>query len=210
MNPARPRGRRPGAPETRAEILDAALALFAERGFERATVRAIAARAGVDPAMVHHYFGTKEDLLAASITLPEEVGVITDLIREGTLEEAEALVRALLSLWDDPRVRSTMQALLRVGMSHERAAVTLRDTFADQTAHRLAETLGGVDAELRAGLVATQVSGLALLRIVVGYEPIAEAEADVLVAAVAPTIHRYLVGDLGPAAPLSGGGPRAQ
>lgn len=204
MSPARPRGRRPGAPDTRAQILEAALALFAERGFERATVRAIAARAGVDPAMVHHYFGTKEDLLTAAITLPAEVSAITGLIRDGTLAEAEAMVRALLAVWDDPHVRATMQALLRAGMSHQRAAAALRVAFADQTALRIAEALGGDDAELRAGLVGTQITGLALLRIIIGFEPIADAEAEVLVAAVAPTIHRYLVGDLG-APPASTG-----
>ncbi|MCB0971817.1 MAG: TetR family transcriptional regulator [Acidimicrobiales bacterium] len=194
-----PRGRRPGTPDTRGAILDAALALFAERGYQRATIREIARRAEVDPALVHHHFGTKDDLLAEAISLPLDPGALVATVGDGTLEDAEALLRAILELWALPGVRQTMQALLRVGLSHEVAADAVRTLFADQLAARLAEAIGGPDAELRAALVASQVAGLALMRFIVGLEPIASADASTLVAAVAPTVHRYLSGDLGPA-----------
>jgi AcrR family transcriptional regulator len=192
----KPRGRRPGRPDTRAEILDAALELFAERGFERATVRDIARRAAVDPAMVHHYFGTKRALLDEAISLPIDPTVLTDTIDEGTLEEAEALVRTVLDLWEMPEVRRKMEALLRAGTSDQQAGAAVRELFADQIARRLALAVDGPDAELRAGLVATQVVGLALLRFVVRFDPVAEAERETLVQAIAPTLHRYLFGDL--------------
>lgn len=197
MTAGRPRGRRPGAPDTRAEILDAALELFAERGLERATVRDIAGGAGVDPAMVHHYFGTKAALAAEAIALPLDPTVLSDLIRDGTPDEAERLVATILDLWEQPAIRAKMAALLRVGLANEAAAGKVRDLFADQLARRIAEAIGGDDADLRAGLVASQVLGLALLRFVVGFAPLAEADRAVLIAAVAPTVHRYLRGDLG-------------
>ncbi|MCB1016341.1 MAG: TetR family transcriptional regulator [Acidimicrobiales bacterium] len=208
MTGRRPRGRRPGTPDTRAEILDAALALFAERGFERATVREIARRADVDPAMVHHYFGTKDELLAAAIDLPMDPRQVTDLVQDGTLEEAEALLRTMLDLWAVPRVRRTMQALMRVGLSNEQAGEAVRELFAEQIARRIADAIGGPDAALRAGLVASQVVGLAYLRFVVRFAPVSDADRDVLVAAVAPTIHRYLSGDLGAPPPRGGGDGR--
>ncbi len=197
MTGPRPRGRRPGAPDTRQEILDAALECFAELGYERATVREIARRAGVDPAMVHHYFGTKEALLDAAIELPMDPRVVTDHIESGTLAEAEALLRTMIELWEVPRFRRTMQALMRVALSNEAAAARVRELFTAQIADRIAGAIGGTDAALRAGLVASQVVGLAYLRFVLESPALADAEPDVLVAAVAPTVHRYLSGDLG-------------
>ena len=147
--------------------------------------------------MVHHYFGTKGALLEEAISLPMDPSLLTEHIHDGTLEEAEQLVRTLLDLWEIPRVRRTMQALLRVGMSDERAADTVRLLFTEQIARRIASAVGGPEADLRAGLVATQVVGLALLRFIVRFEPIADAERELLVRAIAPTIHTYLSGDLG-------------
>lgn len=196
MTRSKPRGRRPGGPDTRTQILDAALQLFAERGFDRSTVRDIARLAGVDPAMVHHYFGTKKALLEEAIALPIDPTVITDTIGEGTIEETEDLVRTMLGLWEAPEVRRKMQALLRVGMSNEQAGTAVRELFADEIGRRLALAAGGSDADFRAGLVASQVVGLALLRFVLPFAPVADADPRNLAEAIAPTIHRYLWGDL--------------
>src|SRR5918912_3213202 len=100
-----PRGRRPGAPDTRATILDAARALFAERGFAGTTIRGVASAAGVDAALVHHYFGTKDDLFLAAMELPVDPRRVLAPALTGDVGAAgERLLRAFLSMWDDPEI----------------------------------------------------------------------------------------------------------
>ncbi|HUV49056.1 MAG TPA: TetR family transcriptional regulator, partial [Actinomycetes bacterium] len=131
---ARPKGRRPGDSGTKEQILDAARDLFAEVGFERATIRAIAKRARVDPALVHHYFGTKDDLLVAALQLPVDPVVLFAGIGtepgDGT-GAGETIVRRVLALWDDADTRAPLLALLRTAVSHERAAGALGELFAN-------------------------------------------------------------------------------
>ncbi len=185
-------GRRPGAGSTRPVILEAARELFAERGYERTTIRAIAARAEVNPAMVHHFFGTKDDLLVAALELPLPPTYLADALVDNPGREGAELVRRAISLWDQPTVRSRLQALLRVGISHERAAAALRDLFTSQLLSVLIARMPAPDAELRAALVATQMAGLALLRFVIPIEAIARADAETIIAAVGPNLQRYL------------------
>src|SRR3954469_11292384 len=98
-----PRGRRPGAPDTRADILAAARALFADRGFGRTTIRAVASDAGVDPALVHHYFGTKDDLFVASLQLPVDPRErLAPALAGGPDGAAERILRVFLEVWDEP------------------------------------------------------------------------------------------------------------
>ena len=108
------RGRRPGSPDTRAAILEAARGLFASSGLSGTSVRAVAAKAGVDPALVHHYFGTKEDLFMAALALPfdprEVLGPVVALGPDGA---ADRLLRVFLSIWDDPELQVPMIALAR-------------------------------------------------------------------------------------------------
>jgi len=190
------RGRRPGPDSARTAVLDAARSLFAEVGFERATIRAIAARADVDPALVHHFFGTKDALLRATLVLPFDPEAVFSILDEHPGDEGRALVARVLQLWGQPQVREQFTALLRAAVSREAAKVALRELLTRELVRRLAGRVRVENAPLRAGLVASQLAGLGLTRFVVGIEPITAASDAQLVAAVGPTIQRYLTGDL--------------
>ncbi|MBE2315394.1 TetR family transcriptional regulator [Solirubrobacter sp. CPCC 204708] len=190
-------GRRRGESGTREAILDAARACFAERGFSTTSVRSIAAAAGVDPALVHHYFGTKGELFAAAMELPLDPGAaVPALLEPGIDGLGERLVRFFLGVWDEPAARQRVQAVLRSALTEEAAAALLRDFVTTQVLGRVAAALGTPDGELRASLVGSQLVGLGLLRYLVRVEPLASADEDTVVAAVAPTIQRYLTGDM--------------
>lgn len=115
------RGRRPGPDSSRASVLEAALQLFAEVGFERATIRAIAAHAGVNPALVHRFFGMKDDLLRATLVLPIDPDAVFAGLEEHPGDEGRTQVARVLELWRQPQVREQFTALLRSAVSHELA-----------------------------------------------------------------------------------------
>jgi AcrR family transcriptional regulator len=195
-------GRRPGDAGTRALILAAARASFAERGFDSTSVRAVAARAGVDPALVHHYFGTKSGLFAAAMELPFDPGAaVPALLEPGLADLGERLVRFFLRVWDEPGPRDRIQAILRSALTEESAAALLRDFVTREILGRVAAAVDTPDAPLRAALTGSQLVGLGLLRYIVRVEPLASADADAVVAAIAPTIQRYLTGDIGAGPP---------
>jgi AcrR family transcriptional regulator len=192
-------GRRPGDSGTREAIQRAARARFAEAGFQGATIRGIASDAGVDPALVHHYFGTKRDLFAAALDLPgDPTGRVGDLL-DGSGERrvgVDQLLETVLAWWDRPEGRDAIRALLRSGLTDEEAAGRLR-TFVEQAILApLAHLARDDDAQLRAALAGSQLVGLALARYVVGVHPLATADPGRLVEAITPTITRYLEGDL--------------
>ena len=190
-------GRRPGASGTRAAILDAARASFAERGLSGTSVRAVAARAGVDPALVHHYFGTKSGLFAAAMELPLDPAAVVPVLLEPGLDGlGERLVRFFLRVWDEPGPRARIQAILRSALTEEAAAALLREFVTREVLGRVAAAIDADDAPLRASLAGTQLVGLGLLRYIVRVEPLASADADTVVAAIAPTLQRYLTGEL--------------
>ncbi len=191
------RGRRPGPDSSRTAVLDSARSLFSEKGFDRTTIRAIAAAAGVDPALVHHFFGTKDALFRATLVLPIDPDTLFGVMDDHPGDEGRALVARVLAVWAQPRVLEQFTALLRTAMSHEHAQVALRDLLTTELLRRLAERVGTVDAELRAGLVASQLAGLALTRLIIGIDPMVEASDEQIVAAIGPTIQRYLTGSLG-------------
>ena len=194
------RGRRPGRPDTRAAILAAARARFASAGFGGTTIRAIAADAGVDAALVHHYFGSKDDLFVAALELPVDPRqVMAERVvgpSGGDPEGAgERLLRAFLSVWDDPETQSALLALVRRVM--EPGGDTLiREGFLPVVLLPLGRALGIDRPEVRMPLVASQVIGLVLARYLVSVEPIASWDHDTLVAVYAPTLQRYLSGSL--------------
>jgi AcrR family transcriptional regulator len=191
-------GRRPGNQDTRQSILDAARTAFAERGFDKASIRAIATAAKVDPALVHHYFGTKEKLFLASMDSPIDPAEVVPKALSGPREEAgERLVRTVLMVWDSPAGAAAV-ALLRSAMSNEWTARLMREFVVTQVLRRAVAEMGmqGEEASLRASLVATQVAGLAVVRYVLKVEPVASADPDDLVRAIAPNVQRYLTGDL--------------
>jgi AcrR family transcriptional regulator len=192
-------GRRPGNQDTRQAILLAARDAFADRGYDQASIRQIATGAGVDPALVHHYFGTKEQLFLATIGAPIDPGTLLPQLLAGGLDELpERLVGTFLGVWDDPVSGAAAIALLRSGLAHDTSARMLREFLTTQVLRRAIEQLDldPAEAPLRASLVASQMLGLAMLRYVLKVPPLALAERDALVQAIAPTIRRYLTGPL--------------
>jgi AcrR family transcriptional regulator len=195
---ARRTGRRPGKPDTREAILAAARETFAERGFDGASIRAIATGAGVDPALVHHYFGTKDQLFLAAMNAPVDPReLIPQALAGGREEVGERLVRLFLSVWDSPAGVAGV-ALLRSAVSNEWTARLMREFVVTQILRRALEhlDLDPKEAPLRASLVATQMAGLGLVRYILKVEPLASAPAETVVAAVGPNVQRYITGDL--------------
>ncbi len=190
-------GRRPGQSDTRERILAAATASFGEAGFDAATIRGVAARAGVDPALVHHYFGTKQRLFVAAMELPVDPRTFIPRMVAGPPEEmGERIARAVVSLWDSPVMRPLILGLVRSAATDAVAAEMLRKLLAEGPFLVLAQATDRPDADLRAVLVGTQLVGLAMGRYIMKVEPLASASAEVLARAVGPTIQRYLTGDL--------------
>ncbi|MDQ1485624.1 MAG: hypothetical protein QOJ62_1317, partial [Actinomycetota bacterium] len=120
-----PAGRRPGNGDTRQDVLDAARECFATSGYDGATIRAIAAKAGVDPALVHHFFGAKTNLFAAAMELPAPE-VLPGLLDGEVDGLGERVVRTFLTLWEDPNTRSRFLAVVRSAVRYEAAATMLR------------------------------------------------------------------------------------
>jgi AcrR family transcriptional regulator len=192
------RGRRPGAPDTRAEILGAARSLFATRGFKSTSVRAIAGEAGVDPALVHHYFGTKDDLFVAALQLPVDPRQVLAPVFEGGVDGAgERLLRVFLSVWDDEDARLPLLGLVR-GVVDPEGRMLLREGLFGVILGPVGEALGLDEPVRRIAHVASQMIGLVMLRYVLEVEPLASMDKDVLVATYAPTLQHYLDGELPP------------
>jgi AcrR family transcriptional regulator len=186
-------GRRPGSADTRGEILTAARKTFAEKGFDKATIRGIAREAGVDPALVHHYFATKEGVFVAAMQLPIDPSVIVPQIVAGPRDQVgERLVRFLLTLTADSQAREPMVGLIRAAMTNEQAATMVREFMLRAILGRVVETLGV--PPLRMEVAFAQMAGLVLARHIIRIEPLASAEIDELVELVGPTIQRYLLG----------------
>jgi AcrR family transcriptional regulator len=192
----RRRGRRPGGGDTRAALLDAARAVFAERGYDGATVRAIAERAGVDPAMVNHWFGGKEPLFVAALNLPADPAAVIGEALPGDPEQiAERLIARLLRVWDETG-GAQLATLLQSIASHEVAASLLREFIGRVLVGKVLSAVAPDRPELRASLAGSQMFGLAFVRYVLKVEPLASADHATIIAAVAPNLQRYLTGPL--------------
>jgi AcrR family transcriptional regulator len=199
----RPRtGRRSGDSGSKAAILEAAKVQFADYGYDGATIRAIAGSAGVDPALVHHFYGNKERLFAAVMELPvvpSEAITAALARREPDSSLGTHVVRSALALWESAGMHGSLQAMLRSALTSEQAAATLRDFMADAILRPLASVAEGTDPDrtsFRASLIATQMLGLAVGRYVLRFGPVAEASPDELAAAIGPVVDRYLTGDI--------------
>jgi AcrR family transcriptional regulator len=194
--PERRRGRRPGGADTRAQLLDAARAEFAERGYEGATVRRIAERAGVDPAMVNHWFGGKEALFTASLDIPVSPAQILAEIIPGDPEQlGSRIVRRFLTVWDATG-GGPLAALIQSVAGHEDAARMLREFVRNVMVGPIVGAVSPDRHELRGALVGSQLIGLGMMRYLLMLEPLASAEPAVVVATIAPTVQRYLTGPL--------------
>ncbi|MEV6877714.1 TetR family transcriptional regulator [Amycolatopsis sp. NPDC051128] len=194
---ARRRGRRPAGQDTRTALVEAARAVFAENGYDGATVRAIAGRAGVDAAMVNHWFGSKEGLFArAVLELPFDPLELQAELRDGPADElGERIVRAFLTRWDGAG-GDVFQALIRSITAHELAGQMLRNFF-QSFFTALITSIGSDRIPLRMTLCASQLVGMGMIRYVAKFEPMASTEIETLVTAVAPNVQRYLTGEIG-------------
>jgi len=196
--PARRSGRRPGNPGTRDAVLTAARQAFAEKGFDGATIRGIASAAGVDPALVHHYFGSKDKLFLAAIEAPANPA---DLLPEALAGGRDALghnvVRLLLRVWDGPMQPAAL-ALVRSAIGNEWTSKLLREFLVTQVLRRVVGTLDMPvrEREIRGSLAASQLIGLVVGRYVLKLEPLASASPEWLAATIGPNVQRYLTGDV--------------
>lgn len=190
-----PRSGRDGA-DRRAAILTAARESFAAQGFRGTTIRGVAAAAGVDAALVHHYFGSKDDLFLAALELPLDPRTVLPRVLEGDLETAAwRLLRTVLEVWDQPAVRLHLAAVVRTGLASPAESNPLRDGLLPLILGPLAERLPGPHPERRAQLVATQMIGLLMGRYVLAIEPLASLPREDVVAWVAPNLQRYMTGE---------------
>ena len=190
------RGRRPGAPDTRAEVLAAARTSFGELGFRGTTIRSVAAAAGVDPALVHHYFGTKDDLFVAALEIPVDPReVMAPVVAAGPDGAGERLLRAFLGVWDDPAVQPGLLALARSLLGDDSGPM-VRDAFIPVVVGPVLAQLVADRPEERIPLVASQIIGLVVTRYVIALPAMAQAPAEDLVARIGPVLQHYLTGDL--------------
>ncbi|MDT0301786.1 TetR/AcrR family transcriptional regulator [Streptomonospora wellingtoniae] len=193
----RPGGRRPGRSGTKEAILAAAREQFADKGYTGATFRGIAAQAGVDPALVRHFYGTKDQLFAATLALPGEMLRRLQQSFEGDPEDlGERFARAYLGLWEEPETAPALKAMMRTALTTEQTADLMRDFLQARILGGVAEQLGDDRPHLRAVLAGTHLVGVAVARHVVGVEPVASLDFDDLVALLAPNLQSYLTGDL--------------
>jgi AcrR family transcriptional regulator len=201
-------GRRPGESGTRADILAAARRRFAERGFDRATIRGIAADAVVDPALVLHYYRSKEQLFEAALEIPiDPQAILRRVMARDPGEMGMTIARAFLDAWEPEDTRSSLIAMLRSAMTNDTAMALVRDILWRRIFTPLTTMLGVPDADVRATLMGSQLIGLAMVRYVARIEPLASLPKDRVVAAVGPNVQRYLTGDLGSA---TGGAKRRE
>ncbi len=190
-------GRRAGPTRTREAILTAARAAFAAHGYDATSIRLVARSAGVDPALVHHFFANKAGLFAAATELPvDPERFVADLLAGPRSTIGPRLVRAVVELWDAPGVFEPFLGLLRGAVSHDEAARLLREFVTTEILGRLTAAAAPDHPEARAALTGSQIVGLAMARKVVQIEPLASATPQWLASAVGPTIQRYLTGRL--------------
>ncbi len=186
-------GRRPGTPDTRDAILAIARRRFAVRGYDATSLRDIAAEAKVDPALIIHYFGTKDALFVAATGLPDGLSALLEDLAVLPLHDfTRALVRAYLELIDSDGSRNAILALVRSAVSNENAATMLREFLTAELLPVIGRLTAHPDAPLRASLVAAQLIGIATQRHVIRLEPLVRASPDEIVALVAPAIEQYL------------------
>jgi AcrR family transcriptional regulator len=193
----RPRGRRPGASGTRETILAAARARFAAHGYDRTRMRDVAEDAGVDPALVSYFFGSKDGLFVAAMELPlRPAEVIGPLLDDGVAGLGERIVGRLLGVWDEPDNRAALLAIVHGASAHQGAAAALREFITREIVGRIADAVEADRPALRANLVASQVMGLVAARYIAQVEPLASLAAEDVVPLVAPTLQHYLDGRL--------------
>lgn len=192
-----PGGRRPGDSGTKDAILDAARDQFGAKGYQAATIRGIAAQAGVDPALIRHFYGNKEQLFAATLDLPTWYGDHIEGVFDGdTHGLGERYVRSFLNLWENPESSAPVRAMLRSAFASADAAKLLRDFISARVTQKLASDLPTDRPDVRIALASSTLLGVAIARYVTEIEPIANLELDAVVVMLAPLIQRLLTEEL--------------
>jgi AcrR family transcriptional regulator len=190
-------GRRPGASGTQEQILEAARKLFLERGYQGATMRAIAKEAGVDASLIVHFFGNKLNLFAEAVEWPfEPAEEMPKLLADGRGQVGRNCVALLVRFWDKEGTRSPVLTLLGAAVTEPGAAEMLGEFVRERLFAPLLERLGSDQPQVRANLLASQLVGLGLVRYVLRYEPLASAKPGEVIDWVAPNVQRYLTGKL--------------
>lgn len=179
---------------TRSAIVTAARGLLAEKGYDGATIRAVASRAEIDPSMVMRYFGNKEGLFAAAVDVDLKLPDPTDWPSE---EVGERLARHFVSRWEGELADNMITLLLRSAATNPAAAEQVRSVFGRQVIEFVRAVAGdGPESEQRAAMLASQATGLALCRYILEIPTLVSISTETLVALVAPVIQHYLLGDL--------------
>lgn len=189
------RGRRPGGSDTRRAVLDAARRRFAEVGYARSTIRSIAAEAGVDPALVMHFFGSKEDLFRAVVEWPFDPEILLDqLVDIGRDEFAARLTRGFLTLWESTDSGPRLRAVFRSAVTEDVAAGLIREFLAEVIYARISTLIEKEGAELRIDLALGTLLGVAVVRHILQVDPLATVPLDDLVDQLSPSVDRTLFG----------------
>jgi AcrR family transcriptional regulator len=189
-------GRRPGNADTRGQILAAARHAFADKGFAGASVRGIAADAGVDAALIHHYFDNKQQLFLATVSLPSELPAVLEKVAAGgVVGMGQRMVRTVLGVWDSelqPRLVAAVRAALTDPEMTRSVGEFLNLEIISHVLH--SADLPSEDVSRRAGLIGSQMLGLIMGRYLLRLPGLADRPADELVAEIGPTVQRYLDG----------------
>ncbi len=192
----RGRGRPPGDSDTRAAIMAEARREFAEQGYQSTTLRSVGRGAGVDPRLVLHYFGSKQNLFLTCVELPIDSDLVIGQVFSGGREEApRRAVELVLSVLEDSARRDALLGILRAAVSEPEAAEIIRSLLTERLLSPIARRIGGERPEMRASMMASAVVGLVIVRHVVGIEPLATADRETLVRALTPVAEHYLLGD---------------
>ena len=187
-----PRGRRPGKHDTRADVLEAARAAFREEGYDGTTIRSIARRAGVDPALVHHYFGDKASLFVAVVDLARDPRDVSRQVDAALAEHGAALVRAFLDLWEGPESSGAPGSSFVALVQATSAAPATADAVREFLSERVWNGAGHApDGSWAPALLCSQLAGLAWARYVLRVDPLASSSLDEIAALVGPTLDRY-------------------
>jgi AcrR family transcriptional regulator len=193
--PRRTPGRRPGGPDTRGEIVQAARESFADKGFSATSIRAVARQAGVDAALVHHYFDSKDELFIEAMAIPVDPRQIAAQILDGPRDEiGRRVATAFLGVWESPEGAQRMKALFRSVLTSDEVARMMREGIGQMIIQPISQMLDVPDAQLRVSLVASQLVGAAIVRYLVGLEPVASVDIETLIDRLAPVLQQHLTG----------------
>jgi AcrR family transcriptional regulator len=189
------RGRRPGKPETRAEVLDVARRRFLAEGYQSVTLRSIAAEAGVDVALVSYFFGSKKGLFGAALALPANPPeVLMQVLPGDPATLPERVLTALLRVWDDPVQGGPLRVMVLAAVQDPELSRLLKEVLEREMVDRIAEHIGGADARYRAGAFTTQLAGVVFARYVLRIDPVASMTVDELTRHLAPGLRAALHG----------------